>query len=281
MPATLALSAPNADLVEQYLTAMRGLDRKTGRSTTQAALSFCAKLERSGSWEKLSLAQQRDAITKARSFVSWLLVTGKLTIPAGLMTHVDLRLGVIARGHCPSTHSWFVAAGEKLRLQPYDIALQWNALMKATAISGIKPDRLTDKDFDAAREAIIAAYFNRGMPSSGRNMSAIFTRLRLTLFHCGQLSAPKRRSTKPLVTVSGWTEVPASSPTPLGATSPRSSSACDPTPSSTSTRPYASSAAGWVRTARRSATARISPEATSRTTRAGSVPVTAVTPASP
>jgi integrase/recombinase XerD len=208
MPAALALSAPNADLVEQYLRAMRGLDRKTGRSTTAAARSFCAKLERSGGWEQVSLAQQIAAIAKARSFVSWLLVTGQLRIPAELMTHLDLRLGVIARGHCPSTHDWFVAAGEQLRLQPNDIALQWNALMKATAITGISPDRLTDKDFDAAREAIIAAYVNRGMPSSGRNMSAIFTRLRLTLFHCGQLNAPKRASSKPLITVSGWTEVP-------------------------------------------------------------------------
>ena len=177
-------------------------------STTQAARSFCAKLERSSGWEGLSLAQQTDAIGKARSFVSWLLVTGKLIIAAELMTHVDLRLGVVARGHRPATHAWFVAAGEQLRLQPYDVALQWNALMKATAITGISPDRLTDKDFSSAREAIITAYVNRGMPSSGRNMSAIFTRLRLTLFHCGQLSAPKRRGTKPLVTVSGWTEAP-------------------------------------------------------------------------
>ena len=208
MPAAVSLSAPSVDLVEAYLRAMRLLGRKTGRSTTQAARSFCVKLERAGGWDQLPLAGQADAVGKARSFVSWLLVTGQLTIPAELMTHLDLRLGVVARGHCPVTYAWFLAAGEQLRLQPFDIALQWNALMKATAITGTNPDRLNDSDFDAAREAIIAAYINRGMPSSGRNMSAIFTRLRLTLFHCGQLSAPKRLSTKPLVTVSGWTEVP-------------------------------------------------------------------------
>ena len=118
MPAALALSDPSTDLLEAYLSAMRGLDRKTGRSTTQAARSFCAKLERSGSWEQLSLAQQSDAITKARSFVSWLLVTGRLTIAAELMTDVDLRLGVVARAHPPETYAWFVAAGEQLRLPP-------------------------------------------------------------------------------------------------------------------------------------------------------------------
>ncbi|MBA3292349.1 MAG: tyrosine-type recombinase/integrase, partial [Geodermatophilaceae bacterium] len=209
MPAALALSAPSTDLFEQYLTAMRGLNRKTGRSTAQAARSFCAKLDRSGEWTTLSLPQQTDAVGKARSFVSWLIVTGQLTISADLMTHVDLRLGVVARGYLPSIHAWFVDAGAQLRASNADIALQWNALMKAAAVTGLSPDRLTDNDFDRAREAILAAYVNRGMPSSGRNMSAIFTRLRLTLFHCGQLNAPKRRSTKDPITVSGWSQSPA------------------------------------------------------------------------
>jgi len=70
---------------------MRGLDRKTGRSTTQAARSFCAKLDRAGGWTALSLRQYTDAVDKGRSFVSWLLVTGQLTISAQVMTHVDLR----------------------------------------------------------------------------------------------------------------------------------------------------------------------------------------------
>lgn len=115
MPAPLALAAPSIDLLEQFLTAMRGLNRKTGRSTTQAARSFCAKLDRSGSWTTLSLRLQTDGVSKARSFVSWLLVTGQLTISADLMTHVDLRLGVVARGYLPSLHAWFIAAGAQLR----------------------------------------------------------------------------------------------------------------------------------------------------------------------
>jgi len=180
MPAAIVPSAASTDLVQDYLAGMRGLGRKTGRSTTQAARSFCAKLERSGGWEQLCFAQQADAIGKARSFVSWLLVTGQLTIAADLMTNIDLRLGVVARGHCPATHAWFVTAAEQLRLQPADIALQWNALMKATAITGVRPERLTDSDFSMARDAVVGAYLARGMPSSGRNMSAIFTRLRLT-----------------------------------------------------------------------------------------------------
>jgi len=187
---------------------MHALDRKTGRSTTQAARTFCAKLDRAGRWEQLSLAEQADAIGKARSFVSWLLVTGRLTIAADLMTTVDLRLGVIARGYRPDTYAWFVTAGQNLRLTAADIALQWNALMKASAITGLRPDHLNDQDFETSREAIIGAYVNRGMPSSGRNMSAIFTRLRVTLFHAGQLNAPKRPVMKPSVSVTGWADSP-------------------------------------------------------------------------
>jgi integrase/recombinase XerD len=145
MPAAFALSAPSIDLLEQYLTAMRGLNRKTGWSTIQTARSFCAKLDRSGGWTSLSLRQQIDAVGKARSFVSWVLVTGQLTISADLMTHVDLRLGVIARGYLPSTHAWFVAAGAQLRATNEDTALQWNALMKAAAVTGTSPDRVTDR----------------------------------------------------------------------------------------------------------------------------------------
>src|SRR5215203_5315092 len=208
MPAAVQLTAPSATLLEQYLAAMRLLGRKTGRSTTSAARSFCAKIERAGGWEQLTPGRQSDAISKARSFASWLLVTGQLRIDADLMTNVDLRLGVVARGHCPSTYTWFLDATERLHSKPFDIALQWNALMKVAAVTGVAPDRLTDKDLNAARDAIVAAYVNRGMPSSGRNMSAIFTRLQLTLFHTGQLNQPKRRSTKPLVTVAGWTDVP-------------------------------------------------------------------------
>ncbi len=208
MPAALALTNPSTDLLEAYLEAMRGRGRKTGRSTTQAARSFCAKLERSGGWEQLSLAQQADAITKARSFASWLMVTGRLRIAAELMTDVDLRLGVVARGHRRETYAWFATAAAALRLPPEDVALQWNALMKVAAVTGISPDQLRDSDFETARKAILAAYGNRGKPSSGRNMAAVFTRLRLTLFHCGQLDTPKRAPTKSPVAVTGWSEVP-------------------------------------------------------------------------
>ena len=110
MPAAHALSDHGATQVEEYVTAMQQAGRQTGRSTVAAARSFSVKLERSGGWHQLSLAQQVDAIEKARSFVSWLLVTAQLTITGDLLGRVDLRLGNAARSHCPDAHTWFTDA---------------------------------------------------------------------------------------------------------------------------------------------------------------------------
>ncbi len=65
MPAALALTPSSKDMLAEYLHAMRELYRKTGRSTSQAAGTFCAKLDRAGGWEQLSLADQADAIRKS------------------------------------------------------------------------------------------------------------------------------------------------------------------------------------------------------------------------
>ena len=209
MGAALALTTGSSDQLERYFAAMQHLRRKTGRSTTMAARSFSAKLERAGGWEQLTSEEQVDAATKARSFSSWLMVTGQLTVTAELLGRVDLRLGIVARNHQPENWAWFVQACRRLHLSEADITLQWNALSKASAMTGVLPQCLTDGQFDNARDALVSAYLARGMPSSGRNMSAILHRLRLTLFHTGQLLSPNRPHRKMPVSVTGWDAAPA------------------------------------------------------------------------
>jgi site-specific recombinase XerC len=84
MPAALVLDAEHVDAVVEYLAAMRmrTAGRKTGHSTVRACRTFCAKLQRAGCWEQLSLSTQLDAIRKGRSFASWLIVTGQLAVDA-------------------------------------------------------------------------------------------------------------------------------------------------------------------------------------------------------
>ena len=206
MPA-VALTAANIDLVADYTTALRHAGMRTGASTLQAARTFCSKLQRSGGWNEMSRARQVDAIGKARGFASWLMVTSQLTVTADILGLVDLRLGTAARNYRPEAYRWFVDAAERIGITAADIALQWNTLVKITAVTGTPPDEVGTAEFASARGAIVDAYVERGLPQSGRNMSAIFHRLQLTLFHAGQLDTHRRPMSRPPVSESGWSAV--------------------------------------------------------------------------
>jgi integrase/recombinase XerD len=207
MPAAVVLAAKHTDRLTAYQAAMRGADRKTGRSTLQAARTFCAKLERAGGWDQMSRARQLDAIAKARSFASWMMVTGQLTIDADVLGRVYLRLGTSARSFCPDSYAWFLDACDRIDIRAGDVALQWNALAMITAVTGTAPEEVGNQQFELGSTAIIDAYVARGKPESGRNMAAIFHRLRLTLFHAGRLDSHRRRRRRPPVSVTGWAVV--------------------------------------------------------------------------
>ena len=58
MRSAVAAPAPkHVDVVADYRMAMQAAGRKTGRSTMQAARTFCAKVERAGGWEQMSRAR--------------------------------------------------------------------------------------------------------------------------------------------------------------------------------------------------------------------------------
>ena len=207
MPAAVALAAEHADRVTAYQVVMATAGRKTGRSTMAAARTFSVKLERAGGWEQMSRARQLDAITKARSFASWMMVTGQLTIDPDVLGRVYLRLGTSARTFCPDAHAWFVEACARIEVRPADIALQWNALAMITAVTGTPLEEVGATDFELGSAAVIGAYVSRGKPESGRNMASIFHRLRLTLFHAGRLDSHRRPPRRPPVSVTGWAVV--------------------------------------------------------------------------
>jgi integrase len=207
VPAVVALRRDHVDLVETYVAAMQAVGKKTGRSTVQAARSFCAKTERSGGFDKMSRACQIDAVRTARSFCSWLMVTGQLVVDPVVLGQLELRLGGIARRYCPTAHAWFVAECQNLGVSPADVSLQWNALVKVTAITGTPPDEVGNTQFAAARRAIVDAYSTRELPESGRGMASHFHRLQLTLFHAGRLDSLVRPTKREPVSVTGWTPV--------------------------------------------------------------------------
>jgi integrase/recombinase XerD len=197
----------DVDVVDDYLSAMRSIGHKTGRSTVQAAKSFRAKVERAGGFDKMSQARRLDAVCKARAFASWLMVTGQLVVDADILARLDLRLGGVAAKYCPEAHRWFEGACGRIETRQADIAVQWNALVKVTAITGTPPDQVGDTEFVPARTSIVAAYKARELPQAGRSMASHFHRLQLTLFHAGRLTSLARPANRLPVSVSGWATV--------------------------------------------------------------------------
>jgi integrase/recombinase XerD len=208
MPAALTLATEGVDLVATYCTDMHTAGRKTGRSTLLAARSFCAKLERAGGWDGMNRRQKVDALRKARYFASWMMVTGRLQVSAELFTDLELRLGVTARAFLPAMFTGFQESCVLAGATPADVKLQWNAVAKIAAISGTPVDKVDDEQFNAASSAVIDAYRARGMPESGRAAAAVFHRLRLSLFHAGQLADFRKPPSRTPVSVAGWDRVP-------------------------------------------------------------------------
>jgi integrase/recombinase XerD len=204
MPVPLSLATDDASLVADYLAAMRAAGRETGRSTTQAAHTCQAKIRRAGGWDRLTAQQQLDAVVKAPSFTSWLMVTGRITVGAELLSRSDLRPGLPARRFCATDYHWFSETCARIGISSRDTAAQWNILAKITAISGTSPRAVSDEHFDAARVAMTTAYARRGKPTAGKNVAAVFHRLRLTLFHAEQISTLRPPTVKPPASVTGW-----------------------------------------------------------------------------
>ena len=140
MPAPLSLAADDASVVEDYLAARRAAGRKTGRSTTRAAHTCQAKIDRAGGWAGLTAEQQIYAVAKAPSFTSWLMVTGRITVDAELLSRTDSAArtaGTVVLRRRTTIGSAKPAPASVFPVR--DTAAQWNILAKITAITGVPP----------------------------------------------------------------------------------------------------------------------------------------------
>jgi integrase/recombinase XerD len=207
MPAPLVLDDHDAIVVERYLAAMHAADRRTGASTTQAARTCQSRIGRAGGWNQLTRTAQVDAVRKARSFTSWLMVTGQIGVDAEQLCDTALRLGNAGRLFCPHDHGWFIDICARLGTSAADTTLQWNTLVKVAVITRATTRTVTDDEFGTARAALIAAYSRRQTPSAGRTIAAVCHRLQLSLFHAGQLTTLRGPVYREPVSVTGWATV--------------------------------------------------------------------------
>ncbi len=207
MPAALALADSSLDELDDFARALEAVGLRAWESTIRAARTFRNRVDLAGGWERVELDVQLEWMRRARPFVSWLLVTGRLTASADFLALADLRLGLTARKHLPDVHAWFVNATGRVDADEEDTALQWNALCKVAALSGTRPDEIDTERFLAARTRIYDAYTRRGRPEAGRNVRAIFHRLQLTLFHDAKIDSLARAVVKSPVSVTGWGQI--------------------------------------------------------------------------
>ncbi len=207
MPAPLVLEDDDAMVVERYLAAMGAAGRRTGASTTQAARTCQSRIRRGGGWNQMTRAAQIDAVRKARSFTSWLMVTGQIGVDAEQLYDTGLRLGNAGRLFCPHDHRWFTDICTRLGTSAADVTLQWNTLVKIAVITGATARTVTDDEFGTARAALIAAYSRRQTPSAGRTIAAVCHRLQLSLFHAGRLTTLRGPAYREPVSVTGWSTV--------------------------------------------------------------------------
>ena len=207
MPAPLVLTHEDDGLVAAFVGDHHAAGMGPWRSTVQAARTFCGRVARAGGWVGMGLDAQIDATRRAVRFVSWLLVTGRLVGSSDLLARCDLRLGVAAARYRPSARAWFTEIAQRLDVKQADIDLQWATLAKVTAVTGVLAEQIGTHEFEHAQAALVTAFAARGLPASGRNLTAALYRLRLTLFHAGRINSPRRPSARPPVSVTGWAAV--------------------------------------------------------------------------
>ena len=82
MPGPLARHEDSAGHFEAYLHAMRAAGQKTGRSTSQAARSFCAKVDRTAGPCCLSLASCRSSVRRVAPSSAAAASYRSLTLPS-------------------------------------------------------------------------------------------------------------------------------------------------------------------------------------------------------
>ena len=114
MPAALALTDESIDDLDAFAAALEAVGLKAWRSTLGAARTFQGRVEGAGGWERVNLDTQLEWMRRARPFVAWQLVAGRLTATAEFLALADLRLGLCARKHLPEVYGWFVSAARRL-----------------------------------------------------------------------------------------------------------------------------------------------------------------------
>jgi len=183
-------------VVDAYRADLVAAGMFAGHPVTSVARMFLTRVG-AGGWARLSLAAQCALPLKERRVVGWLIVTGRLRPSPDYLVGCRPYLGEVAAHHHRTFYDRFCVTSAELGFDRIVTRLQWSALVKVTALSGLTPEQATEAIIGEGRTALVAAIGRHRPQSHGRKaLSAALFGAQTTLFHLGILDAPPRKTNR-------------------------------------------------------------------------------------
>jgi integrase len=192
MPAPLRLDNAQRQLVSDYRAALESAGLSTHPVRLWPARAFCVQVGIPETWSSLSLFDQCRLHRRIRSFVGWLMVTGRLAATPEYLVVGQPQLGRIARPYHSAAHMLLTGTAAELGFSHGVAEDQWSLLVRAAVLFQLAPDRLSRTQLREACDAIAAAEAHHAPGRLTRRSSLVKFRggLESVLFHAGLVEEP-------------------------------------------------------------------------------------------
>jgi site-specific recombinase XerD len=191
MPAHLALTASQLELVDAYVESLRIIGIHVDPKSVWPARAFGARVGSPEAWAALSLQAKCRLHLRIRHFVSWLIVTQRVATSADYIVVGRPFLGDVALRHFPEFGNAFLDAAVSLGFAHTTAMAQWSDVAKLAGLNQARPDGLSRAQFDAGCAALIeAAHTYRPQSELRLALAKHFRGAEATLFHLGVFDVP-------------------------------------------------------------------------------------------
>ncbi|MEP6697466.1 MAG: site-specific integrase [Pseudonocardiales bacterium] len=191
MPAHLALTATQLEVVDAYVESLRTIGIVVDPKSVWPARAFGARVGSPEAWAELSLQAKCKLHLRIRHFVSWLIVTQRVATSADYIVVGRPFLGDVALRHFPEFGNAFMDAAVSFGFARATAMAQWSDVAKLAGLYRARPDGLSRAQFDEGCAALIeAARTHRPQSELQLAMAKHFRGAEATLFHLGVFDAP-------------------------------------------------------------------------------------------
>jgi site-specific recombinase XerD len=196
MPPALVMSVEDETLVAEYVASLTAAGLSTIVAKLWPAKAFCARVGRPQDWSELTIDKQCALHHRVRTFVGWLMVTGRLAATADYLVVGRPQLGRTAALHYPSLHHQLTSTASELGYCHGVAEDQWSLLVRAGAMFCLPPHEVGISLLRQACQALRDAEA-RHHPDRPRRESVTKPAhgLEAVLFHAGLVDqAPEHRA---------------------------------------------------------------------------------------